>query len=910
MMKAREVRRMLPALGGLLRLLVCLLALVAGNALAAQGGAGGGVLFAPSPLLPAAPVPPPFDITGFIQEATLDSAGTICKASDPRLAGGTLTINDVVVIVPCNTVLQMPAATLTWQELFSLAPRDIGLQLGANGIPTQTGLALKDTVTMPLTLPYSNGRLPSYEAHVQGNVVNGRYIAGLIFISQQNLNVGQGTITKIDYHNGELQIASAGPTPNIARVKINDPLGRFGLQHGAPGSSATLIEPAYDQRFSVDEESATIHAATGYPMCIPRSDPFNDADDPLCPQANRPRSPDCASLPAPFPAFTMPLAGQFCTSFMMPPPAGNTCTPAPGLSCPPDPTQQAPFEVGDFIDFQGTLKIDSKGPYISAHTIVNHAGIYTSPGIMPAYAAIEMQLQGTAALPVANLPQESTSRIKIEGFTTDPSNLVDIYALDVHPVTGVTSERLIGIANPSGPPVVGRFRFRPAAGAFMPPTREFRVVSRTMCGDPGNPCRISTSPQTYANGLIAGQYHAPNFEFIFPENLILGDAMASANFQDFEFLYCGSGPLTTPTGGTIGPLVGQLDPAPWAAPMSDPMFVLTLCPGAKRVDGTGGITASPTLLAPIAIAVATPASAASGQTVALSALSSSDPNTPTQPLSFLWAQTGGPVVVLNGANTASPTFKAPNVTAVTTLSFSVAVKNTVPLITVAKVVVSVKPAAVPPTLTFFAPPIAPTGSLVNMIGSISSGATFNWTQTAGPVVTLIGGSTITPSFVAPIAPTSITFVLTATTAAGASATISRTISVVADTVAIAPVVWDNRQGKGKLNIVATSSAIINASSPAGLSMTATFWNSNIAAGRPGSATSPITAPMSIVSNVPGQPAVCGVSALPCFVASPVSVIVGPASTSTVQVFVAPTTVVVKSSFGGSATATGAAITVR
>jgi hypothetical protein len=911
MMKACEIRRIPPAWGGLLRLLICLLALGAGNALAAQGGAGGGGGggFAPSPLIPAAPVPPPFDITGFIQEASLDSAGMICQASDPRLAGGTLSINDVVVVVPCNTVLQMPAATLTWQELFSLAPRDIGLPLGANGIPTQTGLALKDTVTMPLTLPYSNGRLPSYEAHVQGNVVNGRYIAGLIFISQQNLNVGQGTITAIDYHNGELQIASAGPTPSIARVKINDPLGRFGLSHGAPGSSATLIEPAYDQRFSVDEESATIHAATGYPMCIPRSDPFTDADDPLCPQANRPRSPDCASLPVPFPGFALPLAGQFCTSFMMPPPPRNSCTPVPGVTCPPDATQQAPFEVGDFIDFQGTLKIDSKGPYISAHTIVNHAGIYTTPGIMPAYASIEMQLQGTAALPVANLPQESTSRIKIEGFTTDPSNLVDIYALDIHPITGATSERLIGIANPSGPPVVGRFRFRPAAGAFMPPTREFRVVSRTMCGDAYNPCRIPTPPQTYANGLIAGQYHAPNFEFIFAENLILGDAMASANFQDFEFLYCGSGPLTTPTGGTTAPLVGQLDPAPWAAPMPDPMFVLTLCPTAKRVSGTGGITAPPTTIAPIANAVATPAIAAFGEIITLSALTSSDPNTPVRPLTFLWTQISGPAVVLTGANSGTPSFTAPKVNVATTLSFKVAVTNTVPLTTVANVSASVNPPSALPALTFFAPASAPPGGVVTMIGQVSNGATFTWTQTAGPLVTLRAGNTLSPSFTAPKTLTSITFVLTATTTAGASATMSRTIEIAPDAIAVTAATWDNRQGKGNLNVTANSSAITGVTLPAGLSMTVTLWNASIAAGLPGSAENPITAPMSVVSNVFGQPAVC-TTALPCFVAPLVSVIVGPGSSSTLPVFVPPTTIVVKSSWGGMATVTDAAITLR
>ena len=97
------------------------------------------------------------------------------------------------------------------------------------------------------------------------------------------------------------------------------------------------------------------------------------------------------------------------------------------------------------------------------------------------------------------------------------------------------------------------------------------------------------APQTYANGLIAGQYHAPNFEFIFAENLMLGDPVVSANLQDLVFLYCGSGPLGTPTAGFSGPVVGQLDPAPWAPPMLDPLFATWLCPAVKKVSGTSGL---------------------------------------------------------------------------------------------------------------------------------------------------------------------------------------------------------------------------------------------------------------------------------------------------------------------------------
>jgi hypothetical protein len=175
------------------------------------------------------------------------------------------------------------------------------------------------------------------------------------------------------------------------------------------------------------------------------------------------------------------------------------------------------------------------------------------------------------------MPQEATSRVKIVGFTTDPTNLVDIYAIDVDPATGDVSDRLLGAASPSGPPVIGRFKFAPNTGPFLPATRELRVVSRTLCGDPTQTCDLNNNAYITPSGLSAGQYHAPNFEFIFPENLTLGDAIVPANMQEIQFLICGSGPLTTPTAGNAGPPVHQLDPAPWAAPMLTPFFKFERC---------------------------------------------------------------------------------------------------------------------------------------------------------------------------------------------------------------------------------------------------------------------------------------------------------------------------------------------
>ena len=66
---------------------------------------------APPGVFPAGPagrapiVPLQFDVIGFIQEAKLDTGSVICRASDPKLRGGTLKVNGREIVVPCNTVL-------------------------------------------------------------------------------------------------------------------------------------------------------------------------------------------------------------------------------------------------------------------------------------------------------------------------------------------------------------------------------------------------------------------------------------------------------------------------------------------------------------------------------------------------------------------------------------------------------------------------------------------------------------------------------------------------------------------------------------------------------------------------------------------------------------------------------------
>jgi hypothetical protein len=655
------------------------------------------------------PMPPStqFDVTGYIQEATLDST---CSA-DPH-CGGVLEVEGHSIIIPKETVVVLPANQITWQEMFSQAPAPYGLAaVQANGAMGASGLALGD-----LPVPLGN-----YEAHVIGNRVLGGsggpdiYIAGLVYISSHSLNTGAGFINFIDYAKGEMRVGGfIGDNTTGARVRLNDPSGEFGR----------INSP--DIRFTVDPQNPTVMSGTGFPMCFPRTDPAV-ADDALCPQAQRP----------------IAVAGnppQFAATINMNDPR------IPGLAgVAPDATVQAPFEVGDYIIFAGILATDnaaaptagpfpangSAGIYISAWSITNNIGIWTAPGADPAYAMLDVTILGTGGLSVLGAG-EAAFRTRFEGMTTDTGRSIHLYALDNDPLTGAVTDRDWGtIGVDPGPPtgaVRGRWRFRPpcavfgtvpakpaaqcvmnATGTFLPPPREVRVVIEG-AWTPATPLR------TAANGLIWGQYHAPITGYIFPEN-VPGTAIVPNNFNTFPFLAQGGYPSTTgvlprqlnpwpdatvPVAGCTAPTVsaggpytvasGGTVPLAGSAAGSTPMtFAWTVSSGSlssattantvfSAVGGTSPVTA--TLSATNAcgsanssatITINLPASPTVAQVAPVSvfstaagsfALSGTDPNVPAQALTFSVAQ-AGPVALVNlkvtstGASTANVTFTAP-----------------------------------------------------------------------------------------------------------------------------------------------------------------------------------------------------------------------------------------------------------
>lgn len=743
-----------------------------------------------------------FDITGFIQSATLGGPGT-----GPGVGahmGGVITVNGHVITVPSETIVILPASALTWQELFATAP--------APYTGVATGMALSD-IPAPLT---------TYEAQVIGNRVLGGpggadvYIAGLIYISQQALNTGSGFINCINYATGEMLVG--GPIGNCAvgtRVQINDPIittvGDIALGTGRFSRGQTP-----DSRFQVDQDNPTIASATGFPMCIPRvvADPniAGNPDDALCPITQRP----LVGNPA-ITCLNPATVGARCTSFTTLPPGGGA----------PDPSIQAPFEVGDWITFAGTLVQDcamtgcpgggpTAGPwpaagtpatYISAHTISNNAAIYTFPGTNPAYVSTEVTIIGTGGLTVLGAG-EAVIRTRFEGMTSDvdptgaAQRTIHLYGIDLDPTTGNTSDRDFGtISVDPGPEnglgaVKGRWRFRPpclpfgsvptkpvkdcvmnATGTFLPPPREMRAVIQGAFTAP-----ITAASPRAANGIVYGQYHAPILEYIFPEN-VPGAPIVENNFNNIDFLAHG--------GYTSGPgtLVGQLNP--WPSNIVPPPICTAV------VASAGG-----------------PYTVASGGTVTLAGSA-----TGTPPINFSW---GPPLVgTFSDPSIANPVYTAP----------IVAVATVVPVTLTATNCSGASVSTSSTTITINAP-TAPTVNAVQPVTVVSGTGgsflatgsdpnvpaltplTFNVVQTSGPVLIGITVSPASPtsatvSFTAPVvaAVSTATLSLTATnTALLTSAAVNVNVTInpppVGDTVLITAAEY--RTSKQRLIITATS----------------------------------------------------------------------------------------------------------
>ncbi|MBL8036287.1 MAG: hypothetical protein JSS38_15790 [Nitrospira sp.] len=510
----------------------------------------------------------PFQIIGHLETFELvDSAGN--KIADPVAAlpfsEARMVVNGISIRIPQNLVVTMPAAYKFPQQIFKEAT-------GPSLTNKNSGLALNDD-PKPLA---------AFEVSIDGNIVclpttpptippscTDTYVAGLVSISQQSLNNSAGYIHQID-PDGVIHV---GANPNATsvqagdtRLRVNDPAittggtGRYGLsneqQFGPGGNSSDARYP--DARFQVDQDNPTIHALTGYPMCVPRSiNPATKTSTDLkCPAGNRPV--DSGN-------------GRFRTTFVMNnvdlnPPAnfGNVPIPACGLGpgqC--NQNEQAPFVIGDYVTYAGTHAKDAGGEFVSVHTMVANVGIYTKPGADPAYITLDESLIGTMG-PLAicaGTSAECQDRIKIEGFLTDPSRIdsVHVYALDYPVIGGGVSlkpkVRRLGPA-PKDQAVYGRFRYITGKRALVlfDSTGTRGATRELMVRIDGNVPLADGSDKPDPPGI----YAAPIGEYIFPEPTgVQGGPLPPLNFECLAFLVNG----WSTDESTV---IGQLKPWPGA----------------------------------------------------------------------------------------------------------------------------------------------------------------------------------------------------------------------------------------------------------------------------------------------------------------------------------------------------------
>ncbi|MFY0574565.1 PKD domain-containing protein [Cystobacter fuscus] len=123
------------------------------------------------------------------------------------------------------------------------------------------------------------------------------------------------------------------------------------------------------------------------------------------------------------------------------------------------------------------------------------------------------------------------------------------------------------------------------------------------------------------------------------------------------------------------------------------------------------------------------------------------------PLTYAWTRESGPEVTLTGADTLTPSFAAPEVTADTDLVFKLSVSNGSHTVT-DTVTVTVKNVNRAPTAHAGDALTVEEGAHAQLNGGLSTDPdgdvlSYTWTQVEGTPVTLTGADTATPSFTAP-----------------------------------------------------------------------------------------------------------------------------------------------------------------
>ncbi|KAH6718603.1 hypothetical protein BKA61DRAFT_652342 [Leptodontidium sp. MPI-SDFR-AT-0119] len=413
-------------------------------------------------------------------------------------------------------------------------------------------------------------------------LINGNDVNGIIVAGQMQIAQALGQVSQ-----GTVESVAFDGSIKIVNgptIRINDPNAVF-----SAGYTAIPL-------FTADDQNPSVTSFGGFPMCVPRS-----VVDPQCPQSNRP-----------------------------------TNVANPNNYFVPDPFHMAPIKPGDFLVYSG-IKV---GTEIICYSIVVNIGIFTQPGAVPAFIRVEEALIGI--LDPTNIGTED-ARSRFIGYTTDPSQTIQVWAIDVDPCTGATSDRLIGFAFTE--PAVGlraRWKFESSGQSLGEWTRNYRL-------------KVSSGQANTTDGILAGQFVQPVLTWVFPEVTTPGLVSPPLEFSNIQPLANGFGP--DPNGFVfhqLNPWPGATTPLPKSScPDFIPPPTRTPTPSSSSstlVTVTSSSTASATNPppGPIAVSAGSPVLVRAGSLVTLTAIQTT-PGYQAADFTYIWTQIAGKTVTAANA---------------------------------------------------------------------------------------------------------------------------------------------------------------------------------------------------------------------------------------------------------------------
>jgi hypothetical protein len=181
----------------------------------------------------------------------------------------------------------------------------------------------------------------------------------------------------------------------------------------------------------------------------------------------------------------------------------------------------APLVPGDFVEYSF---IQSGGEHIVYSLVATNIQLTTS-GI-PSYIRMEDALIGVFS---ADGNQE-VGQTRFVGYTSDSAaNPIQVFAIDVDPCTGETTDRLVTSTSTQAGAARNKFDVRivqpTAPGVY---TREYRITA-------------GAGTKLTQNGILAGQYVQPVTEWVQPEMSTPGVPPVGHDFSRYSHLTQGLG---------------------------------------------------------------------------------------------------------------------------------------------------------------------------------------------------------------------------------------------------------------------------------------------------------------------------------------------------------------------------------